>query len=313
MGKKQIRNMRTSRKFLVAFYLLLAMGLAIMVPKLSFGASDNSSVSVSISSISEITVSPESLSWTLPPCDVGTQYSVDITNTGSENVANIHAYVDTLDNETSRPTGTTSSEYAASGIIMLKNETNETWHYAGRLEWNNSEDIANKNLAAVTACSDLENQNCSYGFISNTTYSYMWAIGNGTETGEQTGYCNETGTQLAIEGDDDDGTASTRTPITTFVIGSPVLVDDWALFTVDHPVISQACIAVHYLCDRIYLYKYDRRNSEFKEFSSCAGSSDVQVSNLAPDVTHTLTVNAFAPCGIAAGGLALSNLYIEAT
>jgi hypothetical protein len=303
--------MQTSRKFLVAFYLLLAIGLIAVVPTLTLGqdASDNSTVTVTIQQLTEITVSPDSLSWSLAPCDVGTQRFVDITNTGSKSVNLIHAYVDTLDNETSKPTGVTASEYAASGIIMIQNQTNSSWHYAGRIEWNSTTDIANKDVSAVDSCvNPALSGNCSYGFIKNTTFDYMWAIGNGSNS-----KCNETGAQLAIETDDDDGTASTRTPLTSVVQGSVLNQPGWGFFTVEHPLLSQSCVAVHWNCTYIYMYKYDRRSTDPNDFTNCAASSDVQVGNLAPDITHTLTVNAFAPCGIAQGALAESNLYIEAT
>jgi hypothetical protein len=293
---------------LVLFLLVAAL---FMVPKLTLGyASDNSTISVNIQQASEITVSPPSLSWSTPPCRSAGSKLLDIRNTGSVNVSQIHAYVSTLDNETTRPYGADDvSKYGATGLLVVRNETNSTIYWAGRLEWNWTEDISNKDMSNLgNGCTVAGGGNCSWGFVRNSSYEYMWGVSNGTD-----GYCNTSNTELGFEPDIDNGTAASRAPETAGITrngGDP----GYGYFSVDTSghLLEDHCVAVSWNCDKIYIYKYDKRTASGTNFNTCTNSRYVQIGNLPPYDVHTMTLDVYAPCGIPDGDLSTGIIYIEA-
>ncbi|MEM7814684.1 MAG: hypothetical protein QXK48_03905, partial [Candidatus Aenigmatarchaeota archaeon] len=120
----------------LSFFLLLSFSV------LATDVSDTASIYVGVQSVTEITVSPSILSWTAQPGHTGGTKLLDIINTGSLNVTNIYAYVDTLEDETERPYGSANAtKYAAGGVIVFKNETYNKFFFAGRIEWNWTEAI----------------------------------------------------------------------------------------------------------------------------------------------------------------------------
>ncbi|MEM3610125.1 MAG: hypothetical protein QW076_04450 [Candidatus Anstonellales archaeon] len=263
-------------------------------------AEDTVTVDVSVASVAQISVIPETLTWSnINPGTAGTTQSLNIKNTGSVNVTNIYAYVDTLTDETTRPYGTGDpAKYAAGGVIVLRNKTDSTYYFAGRLEWNWTEDVGNKDLSAISSP-------VAWGFFKNTSYEYFWALGNGTN-----GYCNNTGAQFAIEDDPDNGTQATRTPLTTGIHlnGGDT---NWGYFNITRASapLYQSCVAAYYDCTKIYIYHYDKRSG----FGSCSNAMYIQSTNLVPGETHTLTLNVYIPQGIPAGNLNTATLTVVAS
>jgi len=290
-------------KLKLVLTVLLTLISAIMLT-ISFNnviaASDSATVFVNVTAASEIAVSPTTLNWTnLQPGSSGTTQLLDITNTGSTNVSNIYAYVDTLTDETSRPYGNPdASAYAAGGVIVFKNETYNKFFFAGRIEWNWTEDISNLDTSGVTSP-------VAWGFFKNTSYEYVWLVGNGTN-----GFCNETGAQFAIEDDVDQGTTETRTPDASNINfdGGDV---NYGYFSINRATapLYESCVAVSADCTKIYIYKYDKRSG----FSNCVNSVYIQSSNLVPQQTHTLTLNAYIPKGIPSGDLATATFTVVAS
>jgi hypothetical protein len=308
--------------FTVRTIALMVLFLVVMslftLPRLTFGyASDNSTISVIIEAIAEITVSPPSLSWSVPPCrSAGIKY-LDIRNTGSLNVSQLHAYMSTLDNETIRPYGTDDpSNYAATSMIVLRNETNASMYWGGRVEWNWTEDISNKDLSGLgTGACDANADNCSWGFIRNTSYEYMWAISNGSSLldGNEPAFCNYSNAQLALESDVDNGTVESRTPSTSGITNDGAD-SNWSYFSIDTPghLLEDHCVAVSWNCSKLYIYKYDKRTASSTNFDTCANSDYVQVTNTTPYDVHTMTLDVYAPCGIPDGALSTGIIYLEA-
>ncbi len=301
------------KKLIFALYAVLVIGALFAIPKLTRGvpAADNTTISVDVQSISEITLYPSTITWTgVGPGHAGGQVNLDIVNTGSKNVSQIYAYVSTLNNETSRPYGTDdASKYAATGVIVLKNETDSNIYFAGRLEWNWTEDISSADLSNVGGTNgpcDGGPGNCSWGWFRNTSYEYVWAVSNGTN-----GLCNNTGTQFGIEDDADDGTTSTRTPITTN-INRDGGDSDYSYFSVNRATspLYGSCVAVSTDCQKIYIYKYDKRTSP--NFNSCNNVRYVHNNTLTPRETHTLTLDAYVPYGTPYGNLATGAIYVVA-
>jgi hypothetical protein len=271
-------------KSIVWFSLVL-----LALSSVAFAATDTVTVDVNVASVAQISVIPDILSWSnINPGSAGTVQFLNIKNTGSVNLTNIYAYVDTLEDEATRPYGFDDPlKYAAGGVIVFKNETYDKFFFAGRLEWNWTEDVGNDDLSAITSP-------VAWGFFKNTSYEYYWALGNGTG-----GYCNNTGAQFAISDYPDNGTITTRTPSgagITFQAGV-----DWGYFSINRASspLYGSCVAAYYDCSKIYIYKYDKRSG----FGSCANSEYIQAPNLVPGETHTLTLNVYIPLGIPAGNL----------
>jgi len=255
----------------------------------AFAANDTVTVDVSVASVAQISVIPDILSWSnINPGSAGAVQSLNIKNTGSVNLTNIYAYVDTLEDEATRPYGFDDPlKYAAGGVIVFKNETYDKFFFAGRLEWNWTEDVGNDDLSAITSP-------VAWGFFKNTSYEYYWALGNGTG-----GYCNNTGAEFAISDYPDNGTVTTRTPSDASITFQQGV--DWGYFSINRATspLYGSCVAAYYDCSKIYIYKYDKRSG----FGSCANSEYIQAPNLVPGETHTLTLNVYIPLGIPAGNL----------
>jgi hypothetical protein len=214
------------------------------------------------------------------------------------NLTNIYAYVDTLEDEAVRPYGFDDPlKYAAGGVIVFKNETYDKFFFAGRLEWNWTEDVGNDDLSAITSP-------VAWGFFKNTSYEYYWALGNGTG-----GYCNNTGAEFAISDYPDNGTATTRTPSDTSITLQTGV--DWGYFSINRASapLYGSCVAAYYDCSKIYIYRYDKRSG----FGSCANSDYIQAPNLVPGETQTLTVNVYIPLGIPAGNLNTATFTVYAS
>lgn len=252
---------------------------------------DNVTVDVTIQAISEITVTPTYINFSVVPGTASTPPNlIDIKNTGSLNVSLIHVYTDTLVDESTRPYGSpNTTNYAAGGVIVISNETNTSRYFAGRIEWNQTEDISNMVDTAVTSP-------VAWGFIRNASNEYNFLLGNGTPSiGSNNAYCNGTGSQLAIDDDIDNGTVITRTPLTTLLQrdGGDL---EWSYFSVNRVTspIPHSCVAVYWNCQKVYIYKYDRRSG----FNTCVNSRFLQSDNLIPGDTHTMNLSVYVPFGI---------------
>jgi hypothetical protein len=289
--------------------IILFIVLGLMVTGYVFAADPKTvTVDVSVSSLSEITVSPTYLTWgSIMLGTVGADKLLDIKNTGSENVTNMYAYIDTLTDETTRPYGSSNpASYAAGGVIILRNETgyepnNNT--FAGRIEWNWTEDVSNKDLSNLSTP-------VGWGFFKNASQEYFWAISNGTNSTENgPGLCNQTGAQFAIEDDKDLGYALTRTP-NTEDIPFDGTAGDWGIFSIQRASspLNGSCVAVNYSCNKIYIYKYDKRSG----LTSCTNSRYIKQDALIPSAIQTLTLNTFIPKGIPVGNLTTATLTIVA-
>ena len=273
--------------FLLAFFSL----------QIGFSAqtTDTATVNVSVSSKVEISILPDVFNFTsLAPGDAGPFLSFQIKNTGSVNVTNIFAYVDTLDKETERPYGTSNaSKYSAGGVLLIKNETDTQPWFLGRIEWNLTYDVPNSNLGSAVA----------WGYFRNTTSEYLWAVSNGTN--------NCTDGTFAIEDDPDTGSTDTRTPTATDIVNEGTSDGYWGLFSVNRATspLYGYCVAVYWDCTKIYIYKYDKRAN----FTSCSNSEYLQADYLAPNDAHNAELTAYIPLGMPYGNLSQAILTIEAT
>jgi len=268
-----------------------------------FAATDNVTVIVNISTLSQIEVLPEVLEWVLctPGADCGNK-TIDVKNTGSVNVTNTYASVNTTNAESTNPLPLgTASSYSSGGLMAMANDTNLTWLFVGRLEWNLSAPPAGYDTRIISGVT-----NKSWGWFRNVSDNYLWELINGTGSEEHVN-CSGPGTILTIEADADDGTVSTRAPSINGTI-STTDGKNWAVFTFATGPWDHYCVATYYDCTRIFLYKYDYGNL----FPTC-GSRKYLTSNLVPGDSKTWNVRAWVPEGIPAGNLTVAALTITAT
>jgi hypothetical protein len=192
--------------------------------------------------------------------------------------------------------------YAAGGLLSIINQTgrdiNEKFYFIGRLEWNWTDDISNKDLSNLTSYA-------AFGFFKNISYEYVWAVQSGSDS-----ECNDSGTELALEDDIDIGTKATRTPFTGN-IHLDVYGPGYSYFSVSRASspLDGYCVAVNSTCNKIYIYKYDKRAG----FSSCANSRYLRDSNLIPGGIERLTLDVFAPRGLPDGTLKQATLTFVAS
>ena len=291
-------------KKLLAIIIPLAFLVALITPAIAAETTANITVNVTVLAVAEITVVPNYLNWTLYPGVAGIQQWVEVKNTGSINVSNLYIYASTLDDETVRPYGTGDpSKYSAASVIVVRGDEGNAPQFVGRLEWNWTSDISNKDFSAIT---NLK----AWGFYKNTSFEYVWAVGAGSD-----GFCNSTEAQFAIEDDPDMGTVATRTPTTSGVVrnGGDA---NFGYFSVSGRAAfggENVCVAVAADCTKIYVYKYDKRSVPGKNFGACSNSAYLTTRTLAPGDMYTIPyLNAFIPKGIPAGILKLGTLTVVA-
>jgi len=288
----------------LAFLVFFAVS-TIITPILVFAdANDTVLIDVNVTEKAVITVIPATLNWTsVETGEVGGYENLTVKNIGSLNVSQIHGYLDTLETEQSNPYGSGNPlDYSAGGVIAIRNDSNTQYFFAGRIEWNWTQDIPNHNWAAVTSPA-------AWGYHRNTSNEYVWVLGNGTG-----GFCNNSATDFAIEEDQDDGSQSARTPVTTY-IGAPDSSDaNWTYFSISGgSVHDDYCVATYYDCKKIYFYRYDKRTAPYN-FSGCTANSHyLYEGNLTPGDTTLLRVDAWVPAGYPAGYLNTTTLTIYAS
>jgi hypothetical protein len=286
------------------FFLLAALFLIVVLmssrSEITFAYTDfNVTVDVSIASISEITVTPAILNWSdIVPGLAGGTKTVDVKNTGSTNITNLYAFMSTITNESTRPYGSSNPDvYSAGGVVVFRNESETTYWWAGRLEWNWTEIISNTDRSAVTIAS-----RASEGFFRNASVSYYWTAGNGTNTSGSLG-CNNTGAIFAIEDQYDNGTTTTRTPDAGSITRNGGD-ENFSYFSISRAgnFMNSGCVAVSSNCDKIYMYRFDKRATGFNG-NACTNAAFINAGPLAPNDIENLISDVWIPKGLPAGNL----------
>jgi hypothetical protein len=289
--------------FFVFFVFLLVGAIITSTPVLA-DVNDTVTIDVNVTEAASIVVVPETLNWTgVSTGQTGGLKQLNIKNAGSINVSQIYAYIDTLESEPSRPYGSGNPlDFSAGGVIALENETDPGYFFAGRIEWNWTQDIPNHDWTAVDDVDAI-----AWGYFRNTSSDYVWVLGNGTA-----GRCNETGTQFAVEHEVDLGTTATRSPEATS-INRDGGDGNWSYFSVNDAgsPLYQYCVASYWDCSKIYIYHYDKRTDP--SFTTCANSAYLQETNLTPGYTIILDVDAWVPNGYPAGYLNTTVMTIYAS
>jgi hypothetical protein len=283
--------------FLLFVVSLLGAAFLITLTKPVFSATTNqTNVTVQIAQVCQITVAPTNHTWfNVNPGSEGGLKTLNIKNSGSQNLTNIYAYVDTIEVETTNPIPTgDASKYASGGVLVLNNGTN--FYYVGRLEWNVSKPAG----AGTTYCNPTWS---TWGWYRNATVgNYLWCMVNASD-----GTCNSTNAKIYIETDPDTGDPSTREPDKG---GSPTnAFQDWAVYTFSEGPLNGHCVAIYKDCTKMYIYEYDKRTNP--NFGSCGGASYVRSESLTPSSEFSVNLDVWVPKGIPAGWLASNWLTIQ--
>ena len=291
---------------MIVIFLGLVLFLCLF-STMSFATVDekNVTVNISIGAVAEITVIPSAINWTdVNPGHTGGVQYLDVKNTGSLNVSEIYAFVDTLTDEVNRPYDSdNASDYAAGGIITLLNQSGydsgaDYYFFAGRIEWNWTDDVSNKNMSNFDSP-------VAWGFYRNTSYEFFWGVGNGTGS-----LCNNSGTQFGIDDDIDVGTEDTRTPEITDISydGGDA---DYGYFSISraNSPLNKYCVAVSTDCTKTYIYKYDKRSG----FDTCSNAEYLRVNNLQPGKVERIRIDVYLPYGTPNGIMNQSSLTFHAT
>ena len=303
-------SMKIKKMFLIPTLIIIGL-----IPVVFAGNdTDTMTVDVSVLATTVINIMQNSLTWT--NIETGEETSmevIDVKNVGSRNVTGMYGYVDTIDDETTNPTGSsTASDYAAGGVITFrKNDTGEDFWFTGRLEWNYT-DPTGIELISLPVGSQ------SWGWFHNTSYEYVWAMVNGSEIND-TGGCNSTDTVFRINKYNDNGTALTRDLTTganyvegTFEEATP----DWGLISFGAAAGSPLdgyCVAAYRNCTKLYIYKYDRRTSGNTDFDGCSNVAFLNTTNAtAPGYVQKINLNVRMPYGIPTGSMTQATLTIFA-
>jgi hypothetical protein len=289
---------------------VLILGTILLLSNFSTADSANDTVlvNITIQAVAQITVMPDSLNWTLlSPGTMGGVINLTMKNTGSLNLTDIFAYLNSNETESRRPYGSDqASNFSAGSLLVMKNNSAPKMYWVQRKEWNWTTPIPNIDLAAIG-----QSSRAGWGFFRNTTLEYVWAVGNGTNSSEGgPGLCNNTGALFAIADLVDTGTGLTRTPsITTITRDAGDA--EYSYFSVNRATapLYDMCVAVHYTCSYILIYKYDKRTN----FGNCANSAHLRHADLAPGQTDDLHADAWVPYGIPNGQMAVATMTIQAT
>ena len=306
---RRIKGKKISKliDFRVALLAILILISSMLITQLVIAANPESmTIDVNVSETASLSIIPPYINWTqVATGSVAGYRNLTIKNSGSLNVSQIYAYIDTIDDESTRPYGTGDpSNYAAGAVITLRNESNTQYFFAGRLEWNWTEDIPSHDWSAVDDYDAV-----AWGFFRNTTKDYVWVLGNGSAS-PGTRWCNESTSQFSIETEEDQGRIDTRTPDNTVSLTTSSDVN-WAYGAMTSGPLDGYCVAAYYDCSKVYIYKYDRRSN----FSGCANALYIQQLNLTSGDTHVTRVDAWVPNGIPSGNLSQATLtfYAAAT
>ena len=311
--------------------LLVAVGL-LLIPSNVFSdtATDNITVSVNVSNVTQITVLPNSITYTqIQPGANSIPQNVTVKNTGSANVSNIYVTGSARTDEVTNPLGRGDPNlHSSAGLFFIQNETTTSnYTHIGKVEWN-----LTRLFGGIVLNLPSNTLNWSAGWYRNATdditdqvndvvdNEFLWKVENGTCSGVPgTGWCNCTDTTFRIIGYPENNTAnpatardfSSSTYLSSFTATGNS--SEFAVFSVGSVPggfgpLAGYCVAAMYGCDRIYISKYDPDS-----LPACNNDMYLAQSLLAPGNELNYTkVFASVPLGTPAGTLASGQIAFTA-
>lgn len=275
--------------------------------------SNDTNVSVSISETTEVSIDPAAYNFS--NVEVGTSNFSDsddlqfvISNSGSTNITDIYAHLDTLESEPVNPLGTgNSSKYAAGRFLWIKNNSGP-FYLAGSLTWNITESAGGEPNGVTDPSGDVYQ---SHGYWRNATGNYLWALsGNGT-TNDQS-WCNTTtngAPELVLKNETDTGdNRDLTTNSVTYTLSTAN--DNWTETKASNGPLEGHYVAAWEDCNKAYITRYDNSGM----FPITGNTDQFLVSDiLTPGSTHEGRVAIGIPEGVPAGTTNKTFLTVTAT
>jgi len=292
---------RKDAAILILAMLTLAV-LSLLSPTSTEAATNDTVViSVNVSLLSEITVTPEALEWlNIVPGTSAAEYSVDIKNTGSTNFTKLWATVNSFATETTNPLGKGNPLlYAAGSFLALKNETGEDgFRFVNRLEWNETE----MPTGMVPNPSDA----VSWGYFRNFTDIYLWNFNDSATAGE---CLNGSQMEFRIKTTPESISFPDRDMTTGTVAGTfQANTTEWSVWTFSSGPLKDYCVYIHKNCQKIMIAQWDYNTT----LPACSSRKYITQEFFMPENVHTVNLTVFIPRGVPYGNTTSSILTIVA-
>lgn len=277
-------------------------------------------VNVTVEEQVEVTVRPDMFNFT--DMDLETtdfedtaDNQLDIENTGSVNVTDVYAHVNTFDSEYENPLGSGSADsYAAGGFVWIKNSTSNFYH-AGTQMWN----ITERAGGQPSGIEEEPTDTVSYGYYRNATGDYLWALTTdygSEETDPEGPLCNDEATDVTLEIMDNPDTGDNRNfdeETSVYNLHNGVQDGDWSQNQADDGPLEGHYVAAYEDCERLYVNRFDSSDM----FPMTGGEDQYLVGGeddgLAPGDTYTARLGAAIPSGIPAGVTNSTTLTVHAS
>jgi hypothetical protein len=258
-------------------------------------------VSVNISALSEITVTPEAIEWlNIVPGYSASFQSIDIKNTGSTNFTKLWVNVDSFSKETTNPLGKGNSLlYAAGSFVSLSNQTAEdAFRFVNRLEWNETE----KPTGMITNPSDA----VSWGYFRNFTDIYLWNFNDSATAGE---CLNGSQMEFRIKTIAESISSPNRDMTTNTVAGTfEANTTEWGVWTFSSGPLKDYCVYIHKNCEKIMIAQWDFNST----LPACSARKYITREFFMPENVHTVNLTVFIPRGVPYGNTTSNILTIVA-
>jgi len=289
---------------LIVLILSIAVTSTLFFQSISFAATNISTVTVNVSSVGQISVTPAILDFVqVSPGGTSTDQTVSIQNIGSTHfAAGLYASINSF-SEATNPLFGAIAGYQSGDFLVLKNSSDNVYHFVDRMEWNDSSiraSIQNGDGAGV-----------SYGFFRNKTDTWLWEIikdNNGeclnTSAGLGGNSCKirmKTAKFTGIAGSYDMASGTTNA-------SGQANTTEWSTWTFTAGPLVDYCVAIRKNCQALMLYYWDKNTT----YPTCAKTQYIN-ETLSIGATIAITANVQVPSGSPSGNATSSTLTITAS
>jgi hypothetical protein len=291
------------KEIALIFIAIIISGVAILstlfFSSIGLATTNTTTIAVNVSSVGQLSVTPSYLEWIqIAPGGQGTDQTITITNTGSiDFTTGLYASVNSFSAEASNPIGGASTAYAAGSYLVLKNASDTVYHFANRMEWNDS--------TIVGSISGKNANGISWGKYRNLTNYWIWELrkdNNNQCLNTTTGTPNTAAlTIINTQGTFDlTGSTTSATPVGN--------TSEWGIWSFSAGPLADYCVAVRKNCQSFMIYRWDYNSS----LTACTTRKYLN-NSLSVGQSIIVTANVFIPSGTPAGNATQSTLTFTAT
>lgn len=267
-------------------------------------ANDTVTITLNITPLSEITVTPFLVDWpAVMPSVQTTEYSLDIKNTGSVNFTKLWSLVDSYALETTNPNGQGQPLlYSAGTFLVLENSSGEAgYRWVNRMEWNDT--------SKPTGMAGEPANAISWGYYRNLTNIYLWSFNKSVETG--TNCANTTGMVFKLKRTAESSTSPDRdlgaADVDSGTAGANTT--EWSVWTFGAlSPLNNYCVYVSKDCQRTMITQWDFNSS----LPTCSNRRYMSEDTLLTDAVETVKITVLVPKGVPSGNTTPSTLTIFA-